>query len=139
MKKIFLVLLFLHFVTAVFAQRNSYFLSIAQDGQRYMFQNKQGELRPFIIVQTQTRTGTKWRLHYIEKVDAANYIIKTFMVTVCDFDDDFYPGLLSGLRIRHVTNDTWEISYTEKKVSPEYVKMIKAPDGFKDAYLDSST
>lgn len=116
-------------------QRISYFNSIAEEGQRYMFQDNEGKLKPFIVTQYNGINGRIWILHQIQSTDRDYYIIDTWMIRSPSFDDYYYVPFFGGLTIRHVTNDIWHIQIGD---NGEYVTMIKAPEGFwKEAYLDA--
>jgi hypothetical protein len=103
-------------------------------GERYLFEDKQGGIKPFLVCTRNTRGENVPSLHLIQRIDTDNLIITTFVITA-PFDFNFFviPSFVSswGKYIRHITKDVYDID-------GEYVTMIKAPKGFwTDAYLDA--
>jgi hypothetical protein len=100
-------------------------------GERYLFQNKQGSIKPYLVC----KSNNSSYLFLIEDTDSDNLIIRVFWINSVPFDDYFVmPSFVEGYAsvIRHVTRDIYDID-------GEYVTMIKAPKGFwSDAYLDVS-
>ena len=116
-------------------QPPSYFNSIAEDGQRYMFKNKEGGLEPIIIAQYPGRP-LLWSVYIVNRTDIENYIIDLTIIPNPIFNDYFSTARYGYLTIRHINNDNWRISRNNATVD-EYVTMIKAPEGFwAEAYLD---
>jgi hypothetical protein len=101
-------------------------------GERYLFEDKQGDIKPFLVCTRNSRGENVPSLHLIQRIDTDNLIITTFLL-IGRFDFKYYeiPGFVSswGKYIKHITRDIYDID-------GEYVTMIQAPEGFwTDAYL----
>jgi len=120
-------------------KRVSHFLSIAEDGKRYMFRSNDGNLMPIIIKQHTFSNGAKfWCVFIVNRTDQNNNIIDANLLQSTVFSDNFYTERYDYLTIRHINNNIWRISRSAAGMD-EYATMIEAPEGFwSEAYIDAT-